>query len=63
VNFTNATVDNAPVGNANVSALTMVSSGGVTEATPSALTGGNSFSQPRAMAAHADHDRHPSQPG
>jgi hypothetical protein len=43
VNFTNTAVDNAPVGNANVSALTMVSSGGAAEATPSALTGGNSF--------------------
>ena len=43
VSFANATVDNAPIGNANASALTMVSAGGVTEATPSALTGGNAF--------------------
>jgi hypothetical protein len=44
VNFTNATVDNTAVGNENPSALTMVSANGVTEATPSALTGGTSFS-------------------
>lgn len=42
-NFTNATVDNQPIGNENASALTMVSANGVTEATPSALTGGNAF--------------------
>jgi hypothetical protein len=41
--FTNATADNQPIGNENASALTMVSAGGVTEATPSALTGGNAF--------------------
>jgi len=43
VNFTNATADNAPIGNENASALTMVSAANVTEATPSALTGGNAF--------------------
>jgi hypothetical protein len=43
VSFTNATADNATIGNANASALTMVSANNVTEATPSALTGGNSF--------------------
>jgi hypothetical protein len=42
-NFTNATVNNAPIGNSGASTLTMVSAAGVTEATPSALTGGNSF--------------------
>ncbi|HEX4256841.1 MAG TPA: G1 family glutamic endopeptidase [Streptosporangiaceae bacterium] len=44
VNFTNARADNAPIGNANADSLTMVSAAGVTEATPSALTGGNAFS-------------------
>ncbi len=44
VNFTAATVNGAPIGNANPSSLTMVSADGVTEATPSALTGGNAFS-------------------
>jgi hypothetical protein len=44
VNFTNVAVDDAPLGNENPSALTMDSANGVTEATPSALTGGNSFS-------------------
>jgi hypothetical protein len=44
VNFTNATADNVPIGNATPDSLTMVSAGGVTEATPSALTGGNAFS-------------------
>jgi hypothetical protein len=44
VNFTNATADSSPIGNENASALTMVSAAGVTEATPSALTGGNAFS-------------------
>jgi hypothetical protein len=44
VNFTNAAVDDTPLGNEDPSALTMVSANGVTEATPSALTGGNSFS-------------------
>jgi hypothetical protein len=43
VNFSNAAVNNAPIGNSGASTLTMVSAGGVTEATPSALTGGNSF--------------------
>jgi Peptidase A4 family len=43
VSFANATVDNAPIGNENPSALTLVSVGGVTEATPAALTGGNAF--------------------
>jgi hypothetical protein len=45
VNFSAATVNGAPIGNnADLSALTMVSAGNVTEATPSALTGGNAFS-------------------
>jgi hypothetical protein len=44
VDFTNAQADGAAIGNANADSLTMVSSGGVTEATPSALTGGNAFS-------------------
>jgi hypothetical protein len=44
VNFTNATADNQPVGNENAAALTMVSNAGVTDATPSALNGGNAFS-------------------
>jgi Peptidase A4 family len=43
VNFTGVTVDNTAIGNENPSALTMVSANGVTEATPSALTGGNAF--------------------
>ncbi len=44
VNFSNAAVTNAPLGNANVAGLTMVSAGGVTEATPSAITNGSAFS-------------------
>jgi Peptidase A4 family len=44
VNFSNAAVDTAPLGNANVAGLTMVSAGGVTEATPSAITNGSAFS-------------------
>jgi hypothetical protein len=43
VNFTNATADNQPIGNDNASPLTTVSNAGVTDATPSALTGGNAF--------------------
>ena len=43
VNFTNATADNQPIGNDNAAPLTMVSNAGVTDATPSALTGGNAF--------------------
>ncbi len=43
VNFTGATVDNTALGNENASALTMVSGNNVTEATPSALTGGTAF--------------------
>jgi Peptidase A4 family len=43
VNFTDATADNTAIGNENPSALTMVSANGVTEATPSALTGGDAF--------------------
>ena len=44
VNFSAATVNGAPIGNnADLSELTMVSVGGVTEAAPSALTGGNAF--------------------
>ena len=43
VNFTDATVDNTALGNENPGALTMVSGNNVTEATPSALTGGNAF--------------------
>jgi hypothetical protein len=44
VNFTSAEANNAAIGNDNPDSLTMVSSQGVTEATPSALTGGNAFS-------------------
>jgi hypothetical protein len=45
VNFTDATVDNAPIGNsANLSELTMESPAGAALATPSALTAGNAFS-------------------
>jgi hypothetical protein len=43
VNFTAVTADNAPIGDENPDALTMVSGNNVTEATPSALTGGNAF--------------------
>lgn len=43
VTFSNDTANGAPIGNANAAALTMVSQNGVTEATPSALAGGNSF--------------------
>jgi hypothetical protein len=43
VNFTSATADNAPIGNENPDSLTLVSGSNVTEATPSALTGGNAF--------------------
>ena len=42
--FTDVTADNTAIGNENPSALTMVSAANVTEATPSALTGGNAFS-------------------
>ncbi len=45
VSFSDATVDGAPIGgNTSLSALTMLSAAGATEATPSALTGGNAFS-------------------
>jgi hypothetical protein len=44
VNFTGVTVNGQPIGDANPDTLTMVSSNGTTEATPSALTGQNSFS-------------------
>jgi len=44
VSFSDVMADNAPIGSENASALTMVSAGGVTEATPSALSGGNAFS-------------------
>ena len=43
VTFTDATVDNTAFGNENPSALAMVSASNITEATPSALTGGNAF--------------------
>jgi Peptidase A4 family len=43
VNFTAVTADNAPIGNENPDALTMVSGSNLAEATPSALTGGNAF--------------------
>jgi hypothetical protein len=43
VSFTNATINGTAIGDENPSALTMVSAGGVTEATPSALTGDNAF--------------------
>ena len=44
VNFTNALVNNVALASANVAELTMVSAGGVTEATPSALSNGGDFS-------------------
>ena len=44
VNFSNAAITNAPLGNANAAGLTMVSAGGVTEATPSAITNRSAFS-------------------
>jgi len=45
VNFTDATVDNTPIGNsADLSELTMESATGTALATPSALNGGNAFS-------------------
>jgi hypothetical protein len=43
VNFTGADVNGQAIGDDNPTALTMVSSGGTTEATPSALAGGDSF--------------------
>ena len=43
VNFTDATADGAPITNAGPSAVTMVSAQGVTEAAPSALSGGKAF--------------------
>ena len=43
VSFTGVNADNTAIGNENPSGLTMVSANGVTEATPSALTGGNAF--------------------
>jgi hypothetical protein len=44
VNFANALIDNAALGTASLAGLTMVSAAGVTEATPSALANGDSFS-------------------
>jgi hypothetical protein len=43
VSFTGVTVDQTDIGNENPSALTMVSAGNVTEATPSVLAGGSAF--------------------
>jgi Peptidase A4 family len=43
-NFTDVTADNQPIGNADPSALVMASPAAGTEATPTALTGGNAFS-------------------
>ena len=43
VSFTGATADKTAIGNENPGALTMVSADNVTEATPSALTGGSAF--------------------
>jgi hypothetical protein len=43
VSFTDATADQTAIGNQNPSALTLVSASDVTEATPSALAGGNAF--------------------
>jgi Peptidase A4 family len=43
VSFTDATADQTAIGNQNPSALTLVSANDITEATPSALTGGNAF--------------------
>lgn len=53
VNFTNATVGNTVIGNADPAALTIVSGGGLTEAAPSALTGGNSFTVTRDSSGSA----------
>jgi DNA-binding MarR family transcriptional regulator len=44
VQFSDATVNGQPIGDDNPVALTMASAANVTEATPSALDGGNSFS-------------------
>ena len=43
VSFADATAGTTAIGNENPGALTMVSANDVTEATPSALTGGNAF--------------------
>jgi hypothetical protein len=43
VSFANVAANNAPISNENPSALTMVPTAGVTEATPSALADGNAF--------------------
>jgi hypothetical protein len=53
VNFTNVTANAAAIGNENPGALTMVSAAGATEATPSALTGGNALSVTWDSAAAA----------
>ena len=53
VDFTNAQANGAAIGNSGADSLTMVSAGGVTEATPSALTGGNAFSVAFGSAAGA----------
>jgi hypothetical protein len=44
VNFSDVTVNGQPIGGDNPDSLTMVSNNGTPEATPSALTGQNSFS-------------------
>lgn len=51
VSFADATVDNAAIGTENPSAVIMVSANDVTEATPSALTGGNAFTVTRDSSA------------
>jgi peptidase A4-like protein len=60
VNFADATVDNAPIGNAaNLSELVMESGSGADLATPSALTGDNAFSvtwDGAGATAQADHN-------
>ena len=62
VNFSNVAVDAAPLGNANVAGLTMVSAGGVTEATPSAITNGSAFSVTWDSNASRRHARPPPPP-
>ncbi|HEY0719036.1 MAG TPA: G1 family glutamic endopeptidase, partial [Streptosporangiaceae bacterium] len=44
VGFTSADADHMPIGNSGAGALAMVAASGVTEAVPSALTGGGAFS-------------------
>ena len=59
VSFADATADNTAIGNENPGALTMVSANDVTEATPSALTGGNAFTRDLGQQRHHGHSRTP----